>query len=176
MKLSRPCAPISYLGSSLLPNCPGSTSWCFGRRSPRLRVDSGTPPGPSPRGGCGPCSRRTSRDSSTGARAALTNFDGRLSEPHAKLAAEVLKDLYHFDFLALGDEAHERDLESALVRHITRFLLELAAGFVFVGRQHRIEVGGEESLGYLNTRDTSLLHDGGWKGDRRQLLLPVDDN
>jgi predicted nuclease of restriction endonuclease-like (RecB) superfamily len=76
--------------------------------------------------------------------AALNNFDGRLAAPQAKLAAEVLKDPYHFDFLGLGDEAHEHDIESALVRHITRFLLELGAGFAFVGRQHRIEVDGDE--------------------------------
>jgi hypothetical protein len=67
-----------------------------------------------------------------------------LAAPEAKLAAEVLKDPYHFDFLGLGDEAHERDIETALIRHITRFLLELGAGFAFVGRQHRIEVAGDE--------------------------------
>jgi predicted nuclease of restriction endonuclease-like (RecB) superfamily len=76
--------------------------------------------------------------------AALTNFDGRLKESEAKLAAEVLKDPYHFDFLGVGDEAQERDIESALVRHITRFLLELGAGFAFVGRQLRLEVAGDE--------------------------------
>ena len=61
-----------------------------------------------------------------------------------QLAQEILKDPYHFDFLGLGDEAHERDIENALVRHITRFLLELGAGFAFVGRQQRIEVNGDE--------------------------------
>jgi predicted nuclease of restriction endonuclease-like (RecB) superfamily len=76
--------------------------------------------------------------------AALTNFERHLASPHAQLAAEALKDPYHFDFLGLGDEAHEHDIESALVRHITRFLLELGAGFAFVGRQHRIEVDGDE--------------------------------
>jgi predicted nuclease of restriction endonuclease-like (RecB) superfamily len=76
--------------------------------------------------------------------AALTNFDRHLGAPHAQLAAEALKDPYHFDFLGLGDEAHEHDIESALIRHITRFLLELGAGFAFVGRQHRIEVAGDE--------------------------------
>ncbi len=75
---------------------------------------------------------------------ALTNFQQRLAAPHAKLAAQILKDPYHFDFLGLGDEAHERDIENALVRHITRFLLELGAGFAFVGRQFRLEVEGEE--------------------------------
>lgn len=44
----------------------------------------------------------------------------------------------------MGDEAAERDIETALVRHITRFLLELGAGFAFVGRQFRLEVAGEE--------------------------------
>ena len=66
--------------------------------------------------------------------AAVTNFDRRLPAPQAGLAAQVLKDPYHFDFLGLGDEAHERDIEGALIRHITRFLLELGAGFAFVGR------------------------------------------
>jgi len=76
--------------------------------------------------------------------AALTNFNRHLPAPHAQLAIEALKDPYHFDFLGLGDEAHEHDIENALVRHITRFLLELGAGFAFVGRQHRIEVDGDE--------------------------------
>jgi YhcG PDDEXK nuclease domain/DUF1016 N-terminal domain len=55
------------------------------------------------------------------------------------LATQILKDPYHFDFLGLGDEAHERDIENSLIRHITRFLLELGAGFAFVGRQFRLE-------------------------------------
>jgi hypothetical protein len=49
-----------------------------------------------------------------------------------------------FDFLGLGEEAEERDIENALVRHITRFLLELGSGFAFIGRQYRLEVEGEE--------------------------------
>ena len=76
--------------------------------------------------------------------AAITNFDRHLPAPHAQIAVEALKDPYLFDFLGLGDEAHERDIENALIRHITRFLLELGAGFAFVGRQFRLEVGGDE--------------------------------
>jgi predicted nuclease of restriction endonuclease-like (RecB) superfamily len=76
--------------------------------------------------------------------AAITNFDKRLAPAQAGLAAAILKDPYHFDFLGLGDEAHEHDIENALVRHITRFLLELGAGFAFVGRQFRLEVNGDE--------------------------------
>jgi len=75
---------------------------------------------------------------------AVTNFDQRLEPPQAGLATEILKDPYHFDFLGLGDEAHERDIENALIRHITRFLLELGAGFAFVGRQFQLIVGGDE--------------------------------
>ena len=75
---------------------------------------------------------------------AITNFDRHLPTPHAQLAIEALKDPYLFDFLGLGDEALERDIENALVRHITRFLLELGAGFAFIGRQFRLEVAGDE--------------------------------
>lgn len=76
--------------------------------------------------------------------AAVTNFTERLAPQQAGLATEILKDPYHFDFLGLGDEAHEKDIEGALIRHITRFLLELGAGFAFVGRQFRLEVEGDE--------------------------------
>jgi predicted nuclease of restriction endonuclease-like (RecB) superfamily len=75
---------------------------------------------------------------------AVTNFAQHLAPPQAGLAGEILKDPYHFDFLGLGAEAHERDIENALIRHITRFLLELGAGFAFVGRQLQLIVGGDE--------------------------------
>lgn len=75
---------------------------------------------------------------------AITNFEARLPAPHSALAHETLKDPYLFDFLGLGDDAHEREIESALVRHITKFLLELGSGFAFVGRQYRLEVDGSE--------------------------------
>ncbi|MCX7099025.1 MAG: PDDEXK nuclease domain-containing protein [Methylococcales bacterium] len=76
--------------------------------------------------------------------AAVSNFAARLPSAHAKLAQEALKDPYLFDFLGLGDDAQEREIESALIRHIIRFLLELGAGFAFVGRQFRLEVDGDE--------------------------------
>ena len=75
---------------------------------------------------------------------AVTNFASRLPAPASTLAQESLKDPYIFDFLGLGEEAHERDIEQALVQHITRFLLELGSGFAYVGRQFRLEVGGDE--------------------------------
>lgn len=76
--------------------------------------------------------------------AAVTNFEARLPSPASALALETLKDPYLFDFLGLGDDAQEREIENGLIRHITRFLLELGAGFAFVGRQFRLEVGGDE--------------------------------
>lgn len=75
---------------------------------------------------------------------AANNFAERLPKPKSDLALEVLKDPYLFDFLGVGGEAGERVLEQAIVRHITRFLLELGAGFAFVGRQVHLEVGGDD--------------------------------
>lgn len=73
-----------------------------------------------------------------------TNFEKQLPAPQSELAQQALKDPYIFDFLGIGEEAHERDIENALVEHITRFLLELGAGFSYVGRQVHLEVGGED--------------------------------
>ncbi len=75
---------------------------------------------------------------------AISNFTARLPEAHASRAQQGLKDPYLFDFLGLDNKAKELDIEDALVRHITRFLLELGAGFAFLGRQYRLEVGGDE--------------------------------
>lgn len=75
---------------------------------------------------------------------AVTNFALTLPKPQSDLARESLKDPYRFDFLGLGEEAQEREIEGALVKHVTDFLLELGAGFAFVGRQVLLDVGGEE--------------------------------
>jgi predicted nuclease of restriction endonuclease-like (RecB) superfamily len=75
---------------------------------------------------------------------AVTNFPATLPPVQSDLAAEVIKDPYSFDFLTLGPDAAERELERALLDHIRRFLLELGAGFAFVGQQVHVEVGGED--------------------------------
>ena len=75
---------------------------------------------------------------------AVTNFEASLPAPQSDLARESLKDPYRFDFLGLTDEAQEREVENALVKHVTEFLLELGAGFAFVGRQVLLDVGGDE--------------------------------
>lgn len=75
---------------------------------------------------------------------ALTNFERTLPRPLSELARESLKDPYRFDFLAVGPEAGERALEDGLVGHISKFLLELGAGFAYVGRQVAIEIDGRD--------------------------------
>jgi len=75
---------------------------------------------------------------------ALTNFSKTLPAPQRDLAQQTLKDPYLFDFLILGPEARERDIELALIEHVQRFLLELGVGFAFVGRQVHLQVGEED--------------------------------
>lgn len=76
--------------------------------------------------------------------AAITNFEQCLPKPQSDLARESLKDPYRFDFLGLGEEAQEREIENALIAHVMEFLLELGAGFAFVGKQFHLEIGGDD--------------------------------
>lgn len=71
---------------------------------------------------------------------ALNNFTLTLPKPQSDLAVQTLKDPYIFDFLSLTKEYTECDLEQALVSHITQFLLEMGAGFAYIGRQVRLQV------------------------------------
>ena len=75
---------------------------------------------------------------------ALTNFTKALSAPQSDLANQTLKDPYIFDFLTLTRDHNERELESGLIQHITQFLLELGAGFAYIGRQVPLQVGERE--------------------------------
>ena len=75
---------------------------------------------------------------------AVANFARTLPEPQSDLARDITKDPYNFDFLTLGDEAKERDLERGLLHHLRQFLLEPGVGFAFVGSQYRLAVGTQE--------------------------------
>jgi predicted nuclease of restriction endonuclease-like (RecB) superfamily len=75
---------------------------------------------------------------------AVTNFARTLPAPQSDLARELLKDPYHFDFLTLGPELRERELEGALLAHLRDFLIELGVGFALVGSQYHLEVGGQD--------------------------------
>ncbi len=75
---------------------------------------------------------------------AITNFKDKLLSPQSDLAVATLKDPYTFDFLNINEEAQEREVEKALCAHMEKFLLELGAGFAFVGRQYHLEVGDQD--------------------------------
>jgi len=75
---------------------------------------------------------------------AITNFKATLPTPQSDLAQQILKDPYNFDFLLLRKKHDEKELEEALIEHVTRFLLELGAGFSYIGRQYKLEVGGDD--------------------------------
>lgn len=75
---------------------------------------------------------------------AITNFSASLPAPQSDLAQQTLKDPYIFDFLAIRDKHGERELEDALVSQVTKFLLELGAGFSFIGRQCKVTVDDED--------------------------------
>ena len=75
---------------------------------------------------------------------AVTNFKTTLPRPQSDLANEIVRDPYNFEFLTLRDQAAERELEDGLLAHIRRFLIELGAGFAFVGQQVHLPVDGED--------------------------------
>jgi predicted nuclease of restriction endonuclease-like (RecB) superfamily len=75
---------------------------------------------------------------------AVSNFAATLPAPQSDLAQQALKDPYLFDFLTLREEDVERDLENGLVDQIQKFLLELGAGFAFVGRRVNLVVGDDD--------------------------------
>lgn len=75
---------------------------------------------------------------------AQNNFALTMPPADSDMAAQLFKDPYLFDFLGTADPRREAEVEQALVDHIQKFLLELGAGFAFVGRQVRLEVGDED--------------------------------
>jgi predicted nuclease of restriction endonuclease-like (RecB) superfamily len=75
---------------------------------------------------------------------AQTNFNKTLPAPQSDLAQQLIKDPYNFDFLTLGVDAQERDLERSLIEHVRDFMLELGKGFALVGSQYHLEVGEQD--------------------------------
>ncbi|WP_300434213.1 PDDEXK nuclease domain-containing protein [Zoogloea sp.] len=73
-----------------------------------------------------------------------SNFTLRLPKPDSDLVQQTLKDPYLFDFLTLESGFHERELETGLIAHLEKFLLELGQGFAFVGRQYHIDIGDQD--------------------------------
>lgn len=76
--------------------------------------------------------------------ALANNFTETLSAPEASNVKSMLKDPYIFDMLTFTDQYNERDVEIGLVKHVEKFLIEMGAGFAFMGRQYHIEVSGDD--------------------------------
>ena len=72
------------------------------------------------------------------------DLKNELPEAHAAIEQGLLKAPYIFDFLTLEEPFHDRELETGLLLHVQKFLLELGRGFAFVGRQYRLEVGDRD--------------------------------
>ncbi len=75
---------------------------------------------------------------------AVSNFNEKLPAAQFDLAQQTLKDPYIFDFLTLTEPFKERELETELLKHLEKFLLELGGGFAFVGRQYHIEISDKD--------------------------------
>lgn len=78
--------------------------------------------------------------------AAISNFDRTLQAGDAEVVQRITRDPLVLDFVQLADGAKERDLETALLADIERFMLALGEGFYFAGRQKSLEIGGEEFI------------------------------
>lgn len=77
---------------------------------------------------------------------AITNFTSNLPSTQGKLAEEITRDPYNFDFIAIRQNYDEKELKDALMDNIQKFLLELGTGFAFVGREYRLVVGSSEEF------------------------------
>ena len=74
----------------------------------------------------------------------VSNFESRLPSPQSELAAQTMKDPYIFDFIPFKTDMLEREIEEALVKDVTKLLLELGTGFAFLGNQYHLNVGGDD--------------------------------
>ncbi len=117
---------------------------------------------------------------------AITNFKAMLPPAQSDMAAQVFRDPYLFDFLGTADPRREREVEQALVDHIQRFLLELGAGFAFVGRQVHLEFSSADYYidllfyhlklrCYVVVELKAVAFDPGFVGTMNMYLSAVDD-
>lgn len=74
----------------------------------------------------------------------VSNFENRLASPQSELAVQTMKDPYIFDFIPFKEDMVERDIENALIKDVTKLLLELGTGFAFLGNQYHLNVGGDD--------------------------------
>ena len=74
----------------------------------------------------------------------VSNFEKLLPSAQSELALQTMKDPYVFDFIPFKEDMVERDIENALIKDITKLLLELGTGFAFLGNQYHINIGGDD--------------------------------
>ena len=74
----------------------------------------------------------------------VSNFEKLLPSAQSELALQTMKDPYVFDFIPFKVDMVERDIENALIKDVTKLLLELGTGFAFLGNQYHINVGGDD--------------------------------
>jgi predicted nuclease of restriction endonuclease-like (RecB) superfamily len=117
---------------------------------------------------------------------AITNFAATLPPAESDMTAQVFKDPYLFDFLGTADPRREREVEQSLVDHMQRFLLELGAGFAFVGRQVHLEFASHDYYldllfyhlklrCYVVVELKAVPFDPGFVGTMNMYLSAVDD-
>lgn len=74
----------------------------------------------------------------------VNNFEKLLASEQSELAIQTMKDPYIFDFIPFREDMLERDIENALIKDVTKLLLELGTGFAFLGNQYHLTVGGDD--------------------------------
>lgn len=78
-----------------------------------------------------------------------TNFDKTLPEKYKHQAKLAVRDEYNFEFLEIGEEHNERELELAIMKNIRKFLMEMGGDFAFIGNQYRLALEEDFSVDIL---------------------------
>ncbi|MDR1022260.1 MAG: PDDEXK nuclease domain-containing protein [Prevotellaceae bacterium] len=73
-----------------------------------------------------------------------SNYERLLPAPQSKLAAEILKNPFVFDFIEKRDGIIEREIENEIVANVAKTLLELGTGFAFIGEQYHLEISDKD--------------------------------
>ena len=74
---------------------------------------------------------------------AITNFEATLPATQVEEAKQLLKKEYDLSFITVEEVKKEKDLENALAKNVTEFLLELGQGFAYLGRQKELRIDEE---------------------------------
>ncbi|MDR1183375.1 MAG: PDDEXK nuclease domain-containing protein [Coriobacteriales bacterium] len=92
-----------------------------------------------------------------------TNFDETVPKKYRLQAKFAVKDDYNFDFIEMGIEHSEAELEAGIIANIRAFLAEMGGDFCYIGNQHHLDVDGKDY--YL---DLLLFH------RRLKCLIAID--